>query len=171
MKTSSKQLICISGALIALGVLYGCDHLDDEDINKAGSALQISSAAPSAVTSDVSPSSDPNNPTPDDKVTFGLTNKAQSGSGDDILVLSFDVSCQNGTLDVTGQPAAVPVAAGSTASVEVILASGTYKDTNTVGLLGVGADICSVSFNGEDLKGDPVHSNKVLIGFTFVDVP
>jgi len=171
MKLSFKQLTCLSGALVALGILCGCDHLSDEDLSSAGSRLSITSASPSAVTADVSPSSDPNNPTPDDKVTFGLTNGAAAGSGGDILVLSFDVKCQNGTLDVTGQPAAVPVAAGATADVEVVLASGTYKEANTVGLLGVGADICSVKFHGETLGGDPVSTNEVLVGFTFVDVP
>src|SRR5262249_13485173 len=153
------------------GVLSGCDHLSTDDQNKAGSQLKITSATPSAITSDVSPSSDPNNPTPDDKVTFGLTNSADSGAGNDILGVSFDVKCQNGTLDVTGQPSAVPISAGSTVDDQVVLASGAYKDANSVGLLGVGADICAVRFNGETLSGDKVTSNEVLIGFTFVDVP
>ncbi len=174
MKLSRTNLISLAGPLLALGILCGCNRLDDEDLNSAGSRLEISSVSPSAVQSDVTSGSDPNGmstPPPDDTVTFGLTNTSQAGSGGDVLVLSYDVTCSNGTLNVTGQPIAVPIVAGATASVDVIIASGAYKESNSATLLAAGADICGVTFNGEDLGGDTVRSQEALVGVTFVDTP
>lgn len=166
-----KNFISLTAAFLALGLLFGCDHLSEEELNQSGSKLQITSVTPTALTADVSP--DPNTmaPPPDDQVTVGLTNTAQAGSGGDILVMSYDVTCTNGTLDATAQPAAVPVAAGGTASVDVTVATGAYKQANSGALLAIGGDICAISFHGENLNGDPVNSQDVLIGVTFADVP
>ena len=175
MKPFRKDLICMAGAIAALGLLYGCDHLSDQDLNSSGSLLAISSVTPSAVTSDVSPGTDPNTmasvPPPDDSVTFELTNSSTAGSGNDLLVFSFDLKCANGTLDDTNRPAAVAVAAGATQSISVVVATGAYKEANMVGLLGVGSDICKISFNAQKLTGGSLHSTDGLVGFTFSDVP
>ena len=175
MTLSAKQLICITGALAALVIVCGCERLDDQDPGSSGSVLLVSSVSPSAVTSDVSPGTDPNTaasvPPPDDKVTFDLTNTSPSGSGNDLLVFSFDLKCENGTLDDTDLPGAVAVAAGATESIEVVVATGAYKEANMVGLLGVGSDICRVTFNGENMGGGSIHSSQGLFGVTFSDVP
>ena len=171
MKLSFKELTCITGALVALGILYGCDHLDDEDQASAGSKVAITAASPSAVTADVSPSTDPNNPTPDDTVTLTVENGSTAGSGNDVVIISFDVQCQNGTLDVSGQPVAVPIAAGSSADVQIVIADAAFKESFSVQLLAVGADVCGVKFRGETLSGNSVSTNEVLVGITFVAIP
>ena len=175
MKPFRKDLICMAGAIAALGLLYGCDHLSQQEQSASGSVLAISNVTLSAVTSDVSPATDPNTmasvPPADDSVTFELTNSSTAGSGNDLLVFSFDIKCANGTLDDTNRPAAVAIAAGATQSISVVLATGAYKEANMVGLLGVGSDICTITFNAQKLTGGSLHSTGGLVGFTFSDVP
>ena len=169
MKARFNQVICIVALLAALALPSGCDHLDDDEQGTSGSILLVSGVVPNAVLADVTPSTDPNTlasiPPDDDNVIFTLSNSATL----DILVLSFSVVCQNGTLNTTAQPLGVPVPTGGTASVPVTLATGAYKEANMAALLGIGADICRVRFTGETLSGDPVSSTEGLVGVTFVD--
>src|SRR5262245_35251679 len=171
MKLFHGRVICAAGLLAMLVLPSGCDHLDEDEQASSGALLKVSSVTPSAVRSDVSPSTDPNTmvstPPENDQVLFGVTNSSTI----DALVLSFTIVCENGTLDTAAQPLAAPVAAGATVPIPLTMATGAFKEANMAALLAIGADVCRVKFSGETLNGDPISTSDSLVGFTFVDDP
>ncbi len=169
-----KTLLCAVGVAAILAWSAACDRLDEEDLGGgAGAQLVAQSVTPTSVNSDVSPSTDPNTgstPPADDIVTVTVQNTATLGGGDDLVVTSYSIDCLNDSLDVTGSPLTLILAAGATTDVDVVLADGDFKQTNQAALLAIGMDACRISLQGENISGDPVLSNSVAVNVTFADI-
>jgi hypothetical protein len=135
------------------------------------------------VQADVSPDTDPNNPLivtppPDDTIDVEVRNlnRTNAGSGifGDIVINSFDIACSNNTLDSANNIASLTIPAESTATITVLVASGAFKQANTGTLRPGGldfSDVCSITFVGEDLGGEPIISRRAVFGITYVDIP
>ena len=176
------KFICSLGAVAVLAALSGCNGSDVDDPTKSESLLIIDSVAPSSVQADVSGNTDPNtsfvSPPEDDSIEIDVRNmnrtSATSGIYGDIILSSYDLTCASGTLQLagstTGVPSSLTIPAGSSASINVVVASGAYKLSNAGVLIGVN-DICEITFSGEDLSGEPILSKTAVFGISYVDTP
>ena len=179
MERGLRSIICSVGAVAVLAALPGCNGTNIDDPHSSDSLLIVEGVEPASVQADVSPDVDPNTlfvtPPADDTVTVKVKNlkRNQSASGvfGDILISSFDVSCSNGTLDSSNNPASLAVAAEATGDITVLVASGPFKQANSGALLAIGSDLCEITFNGQDLSGEPIVSTKAVFGVSFVDTP
>lgn len=179
MARARKSIFWSLGAVAVLAIFGGCNGTDIDDESFSDSVLVVQSVSPASVQADVTPTVDPNtmasNPPPDDTVTVKVKNinRTQSASGvfGDVLVSSFDIVCNNGTLNVSNNPASLTIPSSSTADINVLLAPGPFKQANQGALLGVGNDLCEITFNGEDLSGEPVLSTPAIVGISYVDIP
>jgi len=179
MARARKSLICSLGAVLVLATLWGCNGSDVDDPTKSDSLLVINSVSPASIQADVSPDVDPNTmvstPPADDTVTVNVSNlnRTQSSSGvfGDVLITSVEVFCSAGSLPSTTTPASLSIQAESSATVSVLLAAGPYKEANAASLLAIGQDTCQITFNGEDLSGEPIISTVAVVGVSYVDTP
>ena len=103
-------------------------------------------------------------------------NRSQSESGifGDIQINSFDIECDDATLggliNASGVPSSLTILADSAADITVSLFSGAFKLANSGTLLGISSR-CSITFNGQDLSGEPILSQEAIFSYSFVDVP
>ena len=178
-----KSYMIAAGTLAVLGALWGCNgsQIDDEEFSD--SVLVVDSVEPASIQADVSPDTDPNSgfvsPPDDDKVTVSVRNlnRTQSGSGifGDIQITSFDLACDDTTLaglvNSTGNAASLTIPAESSAGISVLLLPGAFKQANAGTLLGVKSSRCRITFNGQDLSGEPILSQEAVVSVSFVDTP
>src|SRR5262249_32841969 len=136
---------------------------------------------------DVTPTTDPNTllsePPKDDTVTVKVknVNRTQSSSGvfGDILITGFNIQCNQGSLNTGANPAcaggfcpaSLTIAADASADISVLVAAGPYKQANSGVLLALGAAVCEIPFEGQDLSGDAILSKSAVFGVSFVDTP
>ena len=172
---------CSLGAVAVLAALSGCNGSDIDDPTKSESVLIIDSVTPSSVQADVSGNTDPNtlfvSPPEDDSIEIEVRNmnrtSGPTGLFGDILLSSFDLTCTYGTLQLsgstTGVPASLTIPAESSASLNVVVASGAYKLAFPA-LVGL-TDTCEIVFSGEDLGGEPILSKTAVFGISYVDTP
>lgn len=173
---------CSLGAVAVLAALSGCNGSEIDDPTKSESILIIESVTPSSVQSDVTGNTDPNtlfvSPPEDDKIEIEVRNmnrtSGPTGIFGDILLSSFDLTCANGTLQLsgstTGVPASLTIPADSSASLNVVIASGAYKLSFSGALIGL-TDTCEITFSGEDLGGEPILSKRAVFGISYVNTP
>ena len=174
-----KSLIWSLGALVIMGGLWGCNgtNIDDEEVSD--SLLIVDSVEPATVQSDVSPDTDPNTmvmtPPDDDvvKVKVRNLNRSQSPTGifGDIQINSLDLACNDALLNQFNAPTSVTIPAQSSADISIGLLSGATKLANQATLLGIGSTRCGVTFNGQDLSGEPILSQEAFFVYSFVDIP
>ncbi len=177
-----KSLLCSLGAVVVLAALWGCNGTDLDDPEFSDSLLIIDSVDPPALQSDVTSNSDPNSmlvsPPPDDSLVVKVRNlnrgQSESGIFGDIQIDSFDIVCDDPTLggliNSSGNPSSLTVPASSSASITVSLFSGAFKLANSGVLLGISSS-CAITFNGQDLSGEPILSQEAIFTYSFVDTP
>ncbi len=179
MSRGTKTYLWSLGTLLVLGSLWGCNGSDIDDPTRSDSVLVVDNVDPASVQADVSPTTDPNTmlliPPKDDVVTVEARNVLRSqgstGTFNDILVTSISLECAAASLPTGTSPASFTVPAASTADISVLVAGGPFKQANAALLLAIGTDICEISFNGEDLSGEPIISRKAVFGISYVDTP
>ncbi len=180
MARARKSLICSLGAVAVLATFWGCNGTNVDDPSKSDSLLVIDSVSPASIQADVSPDMDPNGvlpPTPpaDDTVEVNVRNlnRTQTPSGifGDILITNVELLCAQGSLPSSTSPVSLTIQADSSATISVLLASGPYKQANSASLLTIGQDTCQITFNGQDLSGEPILSTVAVVGVSYVDTP
>lgn len=181
MERVRTSIICSLGALAVLAALWGCNGTNIDDPENSDSLLIVDSVTPSSVQAKVSGTTDPNTmittPPADDKIDIEVRNmnRTKNGTGiyGDIALDSFDMTCANGTLQISGPttnvPASLTIPAESSATISVTVATGAYKLANAGTLLGFGNDLCEIVFHGQDLGGEPIISKKAVFGISYVN--
>jgi len=179
MARARNIFICSLGAAAVLATLWGCNGSNVDDPTKSDSLLVIDSVSPSSVQADVTPDLDPNGvlpptPPPDDIVEVNVRNlnRAQTTSGiyGDIMITSVELLC-HGSIPSSTTAASLTIPAESSATISVLLVDGPWKALNSASLLTIGHDICQITFNGQDLSGEPILSTIAVVGVSFVDNP
>ncbi|MFQ5701423.1 MAG: hypothetical protein ACE5HU_06225 [Acidobacteriota bacterium] len=184
MPQARKSIVQFLGtALLAAAFLSGCNGTNIDDGDKSDSLLVVQSVSPASVQADVSPSTDPNTlltqPPADDTVTVTVKNVAVNPAAttpfNDILIMSFDITCTSGSLQLAGPTLGVPtsltIPAATTDDIQILLAPGPYKEANMAALLAIGTDTCSITFHGQDLGGEPILSTQAVVALSYVDTP
>jgi len=176
-------LYSLGAVLIVGALLWGCNGTDIDDPTQSDSLLLVQSVSPASVQADVTPTTDPNTmlaqPPEDDSVLVKVSNifrgNGTGGTFTDVFISSLDISCANGSLQLAGSTAGLPtsitVPANTTGDISVLLAPGPYKAANAGALLAIGTDVCRITFNGNDLGGEPVQSTDAVVNLSFVDTP
>ena len=176
------RYLCSLGAVAVLAALSGCNGSEIDDPTKSESVLIIDNVTPSSVQADISGNTDPNtlfvSPPEDDSIEIEVRNvnrtTGPNGLFGDILLSSLDLTCANGTLQLSGSTKGIPtsmtVPADSSASLNLVIASGAYKLAFAGALIGL-TDTCEITFSGEDLGGEPIISKTAVFGISFVDTP
>jgi len=166
---------------------WGCNGTNIDEPGVSDSLLLVDNVTPASVQADVSPSLDPNTllliPPKDDTVAVQVRNRNRSQSGGglygDIILNALEVVCSNGSLNSSMNPAcpggfcpvSLTIPAASSATINVLVAAGPFKQANSGALLGIGSDLCQITFRGEDLGGEPVLSAEAVFGISYVDTP
>ena len=130
---------CCLGAVAVLAALSGCNGSDIDDPDNSDSVLIVDSVTPSSIQANITGTTDPNTlittPPEDDKIEIEVRNRnrTQTSGGlfGDIILSSYDLTCANGTLQLagstTGIPASLTIPADSSATIDVVVATGAYK--------------------------------------------
>ena len=174
------KFLCSLGAVAVLAALSGCNGSNIDDPDNSDSLLIIDSVTPSSVQANVTGVTDPNTlvvtPPEDDKIEIEVRNmnrtQASSGVFGDVILSSYDLTCNQGSLQLAGPttniPASLTIPADTSASINVVVASGAYKVTYGGTLVGL-SDVCQITFSGEDLSGEPIISKTAVFGISFVN--
>ena len=182
MARTRKSLIWSLGALAIMGTLWGCNGTDIDDEEVSDSLLIVDTVEPPNLQSDVSPNLidplDPNSPTtpPEDdvvKVKVRNLNRSQSPTGifGDIQINTFDLICGDSSLNERNAAVSVTVPAEASATISVSLLTGATKAANQVALLAIGSTRCGITFNGQDLSGEPILSQEAIFVYSFISTP
>lgn len=183
MTRASKLMVASLGVVAILSASWGCNGTDIDEPEFSDSLLVVDSVDPASIQADVSPTTDPNTmlsqPPKDDEVSVKVRNlnRTQSTSGffGDVQISSFDFNCSNPVLGAlvnsTGNPSSLTIPAESTADIKVTVFTGAFKQANSATLLSVAADRCEITFNGQDLSGEPILSQAAFFVVSFVDTP
>lgn|SRR4030095_8114533 len=180
MARVGTTFFCCLGAVAVLAALSGCNGSNIDDPENSDSLLIIDSVNPSSVQAKVTGTIDPNTlattPPEDDTIEIDVRNmnRTQSTGGlyGDIILSSFDLSCEQGTLQLAGStnnlPTSLTIPAQSSATISAVVAPGGYKLAFGGSLVGI-TDRCEIVFNGEDLSGEPILSQKAIFGISYVN--
>jgi len=183
MTRARKLTVASLGVVAILSALWGCNGTEIDEPEYSDSLLVVDSVDPASIQADVSPTTDPNTmlsqPPEDDEITVKVRNlnRTQSTSGffGDIQITSFDMKCSSPVLGAlvnsTGNASSLTIPAESSADVNITVFTGAFKQANMATLLSVAADRCEITFNGQDLSGEPILSQAAVFVVSFVDTP